>query len=38
VVVSSDGKTAMGILSERDIVRELGKTGAGCLTRAWARS
>jgi CBS domain-containing protein len=32
VVVSSDGKRAMGILSERDIVRELGRRGIGCLT------
>ncbi len=32
VIVSSDGKTALGILSERDIVRELSKSGAGCLT------
>jgi CBS domain-containing protein len=32
VVVSSDGKAAEGILSERDIVRELAKAGAGCLT------
>ena len=32
LVVSSDGELAMGILSERDIVRELGKRGAGCLT------
>ena len=31
VVVSSDGTTLEGILSERDIVRELGKRGAGCL-------
>lgn len=31
VVVSSDGETAQGILSERDIVRELGKRGTGCL-------
>lgn len=31
VVVSSDGETLDGILSERDIVRELGKRGAGCL-------
>lgn len=31
VVVSSDGKSALGILSERDIVREIGKRGAGCL-------
>jgi len=32
VVVSSDGSTVDGILSERDIVRELGRSGAGCLT------
>ncbi|MBS8228637.1 CBS domain-containing protein [Vannielia litorea] len=32
VIVSSDGKTADGILSERDIVRELGKRGPGCLS------
>jgi Predicted signal-transduction protein containing cAMP-binding and CBS domains len=32
VVVSSDGKSALGILSERDIVRELSKSGAGCLS------
>ncbi len=31
VVVSADGKTAKGIVSERDIVRELGKRGAACL-------
>jgi CBS domain-containing protein len=31
VVVSSDGETPEGILSERDIVRELGKNGSGCL-------
>lgn len=31
VVVSKDGETLDGILSERDIVRELGKRGAGCL-------
>jgi CBS domain-containing protein len=31
--VSPDGKTPAGILSERDIVRELAQTGAGCLTR-----
>ena len=31
VVVSSDGKTADGILSERDIVQELAKTGTACL-------
>ncbi|SLN67988.1 CBS domain-containing protein [Ruegeria meonggei] len=33
VVVSEDGgETAAGILSERDIVRELGSSGSGCLT------
>ena len=32
VVVSTDGASLDGILSERDIVRELGKRGAGCLT------
>lgn len=31
VVVSGDGKKIDGILSERDIVREIGKRGAGCL-------
>ncbi len=31
VVVSSDGETADGILSERDIVRELGRRGASCM-------
>lgn len=31
VVVSKDGHSLDGILSERDIVRELGKRGAGCL-------
>ena len=34
VVVSSDGHTAEGILSERDIVRELAAHGGGCLTDA----
>ena len=33
VVVSEDGKSADGILSERDIVRELAKSGGGCLDR-----
>ena len=33
LVISSDGRQALGILSERDIVRELAKSGAGCLTR-----
>jgi CBS domain-containing protein len=32
VIVSSDGKTARGIVSERDIVRELGRRGAACLS------
>ncbi len=31
VVVSDDGVTALGILSERDIVRELARSGGGCL-------
>lgn len=35
LVVSDDGgATAIGILSERDIVRELGQGGAGCLEQA----
>ncbi len=32
VVVSPDGKHVAGILSERDIVRELGKRGPACLS------
>ena len=32
VVVSTDGKRAEGIVSERDIVRELGRRGPGCLS------
>jgi CBS domain-containing protein len=32
VVVSADGRAALGILSERDIVREIGKRGPGCLS------
>lgn len=32
VVVSETGKTADGILSERDIVRELAARGAGCMS------
>jgi CBS domain-containing protein len=31
LVISSDGKVPLGILSERDIVRELGRQGSGCL-------
>ncbi len=35
LVVSDDGgATAAGILSERDIVRELGKSGSSCLDKA----
>ena len=34
LVISKDGKTALGILSERDIVRELGRQGAGCLSQS----
>lgn len=32
LVVSSDGEIAEGIVSERDIVRELGRRGPSCLT------
>ena len=32
VIVSPDGRQVLGIVSERDIVRELGKRGAGCLS------
>ncbi len=31
LVVSDDGKTIDGILSERDIIREMGKRGTTCL-------
>ena len=31
VIVSPDGKRVAGIVSERDIVRELGKRGAACM-------
>jgi len=31
LVVSADGKKVTGIISERDIVRELGKRGTDCL-------
>ena len=34
VVISADGKKAKGILSERDIVREIAGRGATCLTDA----
>ncbi|WP_193141105.1 CBS domain-containing protein [Meridianimarinicoccus sp. MJW13] len=32
VIVSDDGEVAIGILSERDVVRELGKRGASCMS------
>ena len=32
VVVSPDGTSLAGILSERDVVRELGRRGVACLT------
>ncbi|MBY6055908.1 CBS domain-containing protein [Leisingera daeponensis] len=32
VMVSADGETPAGILSERDIVRELARSGSGCLS------
>ncbi len=32
LVVSQNGKTIDGILSERDIIREMGKRGTTCLT------
>lgn len=32
VIVSDDGATVDGILSERDIVRALGTVGVGCMT------
>ncbi len=32
LVVSSDGKDVAGILSERDIVRELGRRGVACMS------
>jgi CBS domain-containing protein len=32
VIVSRDGKIPLGILSERDVVRELGRRGTSCLT------
>ncbi|PWR04659.1 histidine kinase [Meridianimarinicoccus roseus] len=33
VIVSGDGKRADGIVSERDIVRELGRKGAACMSQ-----
>lgn len=32
VVISDDGKRPLGILSERDIVRELGRRGVSCMS------
>ncbi len=37
LVVSEDGKTALGIISERDIVREIGRRGHGCLDEPVSR-
>ncbi len=34
LVVSQDGERALGIISERVIVRELGRRGTGCLSEA----
>ena len=34
VIVSADGTVPMGILSERDIVRDLGRRGPACLEDA----
>ena len=31
IIVSPDGKTLVGIVSERDIVRQLARSGAGCM-------
>jgi len=36
LIVSGDGRTVEGILSERDVVRWLGREGAACLTRVVA--
>jgi CBS domain-containing protein len=36
VIVSEDGGVVDGILSERDIVRALGQSGAGCLQKSVA--
>lgn len=32
VIIATDGKTPLGIISERDIVRELGRRGPACLS------
>ncbi|SFI19690.1 CBS domain-containing protein [Albimonas pacifica] len=36
LIVSGDGRKVDGILSERDVVRWLGREGAGCLSRVVA--
>ena len=37
VIVSDDGQRPLGILSERDIVRELGRRGVSCLSDSVTR-
>jgi len=37
VLVSADGRRPLGILSERDIVREIGARGPACLTETVSR-
>ncbi len=37
IIISKDGKHAAGILSERDIVRELGKRGVACMADSVAK-
>jgi len=34
IIVAEDPQKPLGILSERDIVRELGRAGSGCLSEA----
>lgn len=34
IVISQDGRVVQGIVSERDVVRELGRRGPACLTDA----
>ncbi|MFT4794196.1 MAG: CBS domain-containing protein [Paracoccaceae bacterium] len=36
LICSSDGKTVEGMISERDIIRVLGKEGPGCLNQSIA--
>ncbi|MFT6605186.1 MAG: CBS domain-containing protein [Halocynthiibacter sp.] len=33
IIISKDGTHPLGILSERDLVRELGRVGSGCLAQ-----